>query len=726
MPPKKGKAKATPAKAKAAPEPPATITNNRGKEIETTAATARPRRATVAATPVPQKTAAKKGTATKVKDPAPSSSPRKSGRSVKTKAVSESAEEVEPPKKRGRPAKSAVEEPDEDAEPPKKRGRPAKAVVEEPEEDAEPPKKRGRPAKAAVEEPAEDIEPPKERARAPTAKAKEEAVEPSKKRGRPAKDKAEEPVEVAEPPKKRTRKAKDDVDESAAAATETPKKRGRSARPQPAPAVVDDEQAAPRRRGRPPKGGQTTKIDSADGDAAQQLEDELMDDADAEVEPVPAPRKRKPAAAAKKGKAVKNVKAADEVEDDVDAGAEDAEAAHGLNDGGKQYWLMKAEQEDRVEKATDGSMVNTKFTIDDLRAKGVPELWDGVRNPSAAKNIRAMKQGDLAFFYASGGKQGRHPGIVGIMEIVSEAEFDATTADEGTAYYEPDEEKRDKWCVVGVQFSKKLTKPVALKELQQYAKEKGVLSEMQLLKQMRLSVGRVSEKEWNFIIDNLIEEGYEEDSDEANDLTGARKVDEKIADSDELNSIAGAEQADELMGDAEVDGELPTADESIGSPDMSAMPGGLPEMALPSVENDLPTTDTMGPSTTAATSRPASRAVSRAVSRAGSRAPSVALSITDTTARTGSRAPSAAPSINGAAARKGSRAPSAAPSVKKVVEKAPVPRAGSLAPAAVAGRASSRGRSRTPKPRASSAQPFAVAMGTVAEEEDMAMDLGAE
>ena len=129
-----------------------------------------------------------------------------------------------------------------------------------------------------------------------------------------------------------------------------------------------------------------------------------------------------------------------------------------------------------------------------------------------------MKQGDLAFFYASGGKQGRSPGIVGVMEIVSEAQFDATTADKGSAYYEDDEKKRNRWCVVGVQFSKKLVKPVSLKELQKYGKEGGALGEMQLLKQMRLSVGKVRESEWNFIVDNLVEEGYEEDGDEVNDV----------------------------------------------------------------------------------------------------------------------------------------------------------------------------------------------------------------
>jgi len=39
---------------------------------------------------------------------------------------------------------------------------------------------------------------------------------------------------------------------------------------------------------------------------------------------------------------------------------------------GRQYWLMKAEPESRLEKGKD-----IKFSIDDLAAKTVPEPWDG-------------------------------------------------------------------------------------------------------------------------------------------------------------------------------------------------------------------------------------------------------------------------------------------------------------------------------------------------------------
>ncbi len=40
---------------------------------------------------------------------------------------------------------------------------------------------------------------------------------------------------------------------------------------------------------------------------------------------------------------------------------------------GRQYWLMKAEPESRLEKGHD-----IKFSIDDLAAKTQPEPWDGM------------------------------------------------------------------------------------------------------------------------------------------------------------------------------------------------------------------------------------------------------------------------------------------------------------------------------------------------------------
>lgn len=43
---------------------------------------------------------------------------------------------------------------------------------------------------------------------------------------------------------------------------------------------------------------------------------------------------------------------------------------------GRQYWLMKAEPESRIENGVD-----VRFSIDDLAAKSEPEPWDGMLLP---------------------------------------------------------------------------------------------------------------------------------------------------------------------------------------------------------------------------------------------------------------------------------------------------------------------------------------------------------
>jgi len=164
---------------------------------------------------------------------------------------------------------------------------------------------------------------------------------------------------------------------------------------------------------------------------------------------------------------------------------------------GQQYWLMKAEPESRLEKGHD-----IKFSIDDLAAKTEPEPWDGIRAFPARNNLRAMKRGDLAFFYHSSCKI---PAIVGIMEIVGEHEPDLTAQDPSAPYYDPkDIPDNPKWSIVRVEFRRKLKEPITLKELREYATV-GPLANMQMLKQTRLSVSKVGTEEWKFLI-GVVEE----------------------------------------------------------------------------------------------------------------------------------------------------------------------------------------------------------------------------
>ncbi|WP_338425628.1 EVE domain-containing protein [Sphingopyxis kveilinensis] len=131
----------------------------------------------------------------------------------------------------------------------------------------------------------------------------------------------------------------------------------------------------------------------------------------------------------------------------------------------KQYWLMKSEPD--------------AYAWDQLVKDGTG-IWDGVRNHTAKLNLMAMKKGDEAFFYHSNiGKE-----CVGIMEIVEES-FPDPTADKGSP-----------WVVVRVAPVRALKHPVTLAAIKAEPK----LADMDLIRQSRLSVGRVTPAEWKLIL----------------------------------------------------------------------------------------------------------------------------------------------------------------------------------------------------------------------------------
>jgi predicted RNA-binding protein with PUA-like domain len=131
----------------------------------------------------------------------------------------------------------------------------------------------------------------------------------------------------------------------------------------------------------------------------------------------------------------------------------------------KQYWLMKSEPD--------------AYAWDQLVREGTG-MWDGVRNHTAKLNLKAMKVGDEALFYHSNiGKE-----CVGIMQIIEEASPDPT-ADEGAP-----------WVIVRVAPVRELKHPVTLAAI----KADPVLADMDLIRQSRLSVGRVTPAEWKHIL----------------------------------------------------------------------------------------------------------------------------------------------------------------------------------------------------------------------------------
>ena len=130
----------------------------------------------------------------------------------------------------------------------------------------------------------------------------------------------------------------------------------------------------------------------------------------------------------------------------------------------RRYWLMKSEPD--------------AYSWDDLGAEG-EGTWDGVRNHLAARNLRTMAKGDLAFFYHSNvGLE-----IVGVIRISKPGLTDPI-------------DPTGKWAAVKVKPVKLLKRPVTLKEI----KATPDLAEMDLLRQSRLSVSEVRPAEWERIL----------------------------------------------------------------------------------------------------------------------------------------------------------------------------------------------------------------------------------
>ena len=144
------------------------------------------------------------------------------------------------------------------------------------------------------------------------------------------------------------------------------------------------------------------------------------------------------------------------------------------------YWLMKSEPDE--------------FSIDDLKNKK-SEPWSGVRNYQARNHIRAMRKGDLVFFYHSSCDV---PGVVGVAEIAAEAHPDPTQFDPKSDYFDA-ASKRDepRWSLVDVKFKRKLKRTITLTEL----KDRKELGDFHLTRQgNRLSVLPVTKAQWDFIL----------------------------------------------------------------------------------------------------------------------------------------------------------------------------------------------------------------------------------
>lgn len=103
------------------------------------------------------------------------------------------------------------------------------------------------------------------------------------------------------------------------------------------------------------------------------------------------------------------------------------------------------------------------------------EPWTGVRNALAARHLREMHLGDLAFFYHSNtGKE-----IVGVVEVAREAYPDPT-------------DTTGRWVCVDMRAVGPLPRPVTLAAI----KAEPALAELALVRQSRLSVMPVGAAHW--------------------------------------------------------------------------------------------------------------------------------------------------------------------------------------------------------------------------------------
>jgi predicted RNA-binding protein with PUA-like domain len=123
-------------------------------------------------------------------------------------------------------------------------------------------------------------------------------------------------------------------------------------------------------------------------------------------------------------------------------------------------WLLKTEP--------------SVYGYDDLEKAG-RAVWDGVANPVALRNLRAMKTGDRVIVYHTGAVKA----AVGLAEVVR------------TSYPDP-KAKDERLLVVDLEARGRLPRAVPLSEI----KALPVFSDSPLVRQGRLSVVPLTAEQW--------------------------------------------------------------------------------------------------------------------------------------------------------------------------------------------------------------------------------------
>lgn len=128
------------------------------------------------------------------------------------------------------------------------------------------------------------------------------------------------------------------------------------------------------------------------------------------------------------------------------------------------YWILKTEP--------------TAYSYDRLE-KEKTAVWDGVANPVALKNLRAMEKGDELMIYHTGGEKS----VIGTASVAKEA-------------YPDPKAGNPSMVVIDIKLGKRLAKPVTLAQI----KADSTFAEMALVRQGRLSVVPATAAQWKRLL----------------------------------------------------------------------------------------------------------------------------------------------------------------------------------------------------------------------------------
>ena len=128
------------------------------------------------------------------------------------------------------------------------------------------------------------------------------------------------------------------------------------------------------------------------------------------------------------------------------------------------YWILKTEP--------------TAYSYDRLE-KEKTAVWDGVANPVALKNLKAMKTGDELMIYHTGAEKS----VIGTASVAKAAYPDPKVGNPSLV-------------VIDIKVGKRLAKPVTLAQI----KADDTFADMALVRQGRLSVVPATAAQWKRLL----------------------------------------------------------------------------------------------------------------------------------------------------------------------------------------------------------------------------------